>query len=138
MNVSSKRYYFWGLVTLYLVHSAVIYLFAGASAPVLSGRAVKGKLLFQEHNCIACHQIYGLGGYMGPDLTNVMSAPGKGEVFARAFIQSGTLRMPRFELSDSEVEALVAYLKEVDRTGTSPVVDFRLQMNGTVSQTGTK
>ncbi len=37
--------------------------------------AAAGKLLYQKYNCQACHQIYGLGGYMGPDLTNVYSAP---------------------------------------------------------------
>ncbi|MBK8357424.1 MAG: hypothetical protein IPL13_19205 [Saprospiraceae bacterium] len=32
-----------------------------------------GKLIWQDYNCNACHQIYGLGGYLGPDLTNVYS-----------------------------------------------------------------
>lgn len=32
-----------------------------------------GQLLFQQEDCNACHQIHGIGGVAGPDLTNVGS-----------------------------------------------------------------
>ena len=71
---------------------------------------------------------------MGLDLTNMMSAKGKGELIAHAFLQTGTQRMPNFHLTDGEIKCLVAYLKYVDKTGTSPVKKFKINFDGTISQ----
>ena len=73
-----------------------------------------GKLLYQKHNCTSCHQLYGLGGYLGPELTTVISPDGKGELYAKAFIKYGTQKMPDFHLNDEEVNDLLEYLKCVD------------------------
>jgi nitric oxide reductase subunit C len=135
MSIRVKRFIFWSLVTMFLGDSAVVYLsgcndLGPANQP--TEKANSGKLLFQEHNCIACHQIYGLGGYMGPDLTNVISDRARGEAYARSFIQMGTTRMPDFHLTGTEVDDLVAYLKYVDKTGNSPVRNFSIQYDGTI------
>lgn len=86
----------------------------------MSRMALQGKLLWQEYNCTACHQIYGLGGYMGPDLTNIISTKGKGELYTKVIIQYGAGAMPNFKFSEDEANALVAYLKYVDSTGQFP------------------
>lgn len=98
-------------------------------APV-SDEARHGQRLFQEHNCIACHQFYGLGGYMGPDLSNVISD--KSAAYARAFLMSGTQRMPKIDLDESELDAMIAYLEFVDRTGRYPAAEYRINWYGTV------
>lgn len=100
----------------------------------MTAEAQKGKLLFQKYNCTACHQLYGLGGYMGPDLTNVMSKEGIGEMYVRAFLQNGTQRMPNFNFSEDEIKSLVGYLKYVDKTGISPVKNFEINYDGTITQ----
>jgi hypothetical protein len=82
----------------------------------MNEQAARGKRLYQEHNCTACHQIYGLGGYLGPELTTVMSDPARGEAYARAILTSGTQRMPDFKLSQGETDQLLAFLKYVDTT----------------------
>ncbi len=92
-----------------------------------------GLALFQEKNCIACHQLYGLGGHMGPDLTNVVSAPDKGADYARAFIAGGTDKMPDFKLSENEIEALVDFLRFVDSSGTFPPQQPEINWYGTVA-----
>jgi nitric oxide reductase subunit C len=99
----------------------------------LSDSAKSGKLLFQKYNCTACHQLYGLGGYMGPDLTNVISRPGKGADYCRAFLSGGTNGMPDFKLNHKELNELIAYLTYIDKTGISPVKKFEINPNGTVS-----
>jgi nitric oxide reductase subunit C len=91
-----------------------------------------GQVVYQQYNCVACHQFYGLGGYMGPDLTNVMS--NRGEAYTRAFISAGTARMPDFNLSEQEVTALVSYLAFVDQTGTYPLHDYDVRWTGVVAQ----
>ncbi len=77
-----------------------------------------GKQLFQQYNCQACHQIYGLGGYLGPELTTAYSDKNRGEQFMRAILVAGGNRMPNFHLSTKQIDALIAYLKYVDTTAT--------------------
>jgi len=76
----------------------------------------KGKQLWQKSNCIACHQLYGLGGFIGPDLTHVVSDKTKGRRLAYALIKSGNNVMPNFQFKDEEVNCLVSYLSYVDST----------------------
>ncbi len=79
---------------------------------------------------MACHQFYGLGGYMGPDLTNVVS--NKGVAYARAILTSGTVRMPNFGFSEQEMDDLVAFLEFVDTMGTYEAPSYELSWYGTV------
>ena len=69
---------------------------------------------------------------MGPDLTNVTS--NYSPMYARAFIMNGTVNMPNFDLSDEELDAIVAYLEFVDETGTYPPKEYRGRWFGTVEQ----
>lgn len=103
-----------------------------AHIPQMNDEARRGQGLFQEHNCIACHQFYGLGGYMGPDLTNVIS--NRGSAYAGAFIANGTTQMPNLGLDIEETAALVAYLEFVDTTGTYPPENYEVTWYGTVEQ----
>ena len=84
--------------------------------PAMSNDALTGKILFQKHNCTACHQLYGLGGYLGPELTTVMSQPGKGEAYVKAILKSGTARMPDFHLGEQEINSLVDFLSYVNQS----------------------
>ena len=94
--------------------------------------AVKGQQLFQSNRCWSCHQLYGLGGYLGPDLTNVYSAEGKGSTYIKAFLNSGVKSMPQFHFSEEEKNALVEYLKTVDETGIYPNFDAEFEATGWV------
>ena len=69
---------------------------------------------------------------MGPDLTNVIS--NRGEAVSRAFISAGTVRMPNFGLSESEVSDLIAFLSFVDQTGTYPPENYDVLWTGSVVQ----
>lgn len=117
----------------FALYSYFVYTSAAPGSMAHNADAIQGKALFQKYNCVACHQIYGLGGYMGPDLTNVISAAGKGPAYAAAFLKSGTRRMPNFNLRDEEVACLLAYLSEIDKTGISPVRTFTVHYWGDVN-----
>ncbi|MHA1544136.1 MAG: c-type cytochrome, partial [Alphaproteobacteria bacterium] len=80
MMGNPKRIVFFALFASFIFYSGYIYSSGTAthSAAPPSLEAQAGQRLFQKKNCIACHQFYGLGGYMGPDLTNVISEDGKG------------------------------------------------------------
>ncbi|MBS1508552.1 MAG: cytochrome c [Bacteroidetes bacterium] len=117
------------LVCLFGVYSGHIYL-----TPTTDGSdpAVQaGKMIWQKKNCTACHQLYGLGGFLGPDLTNIYSA--KGPDYIKSFVQGGTATMPAFILSDNELKSLIEFLKHVDETGRSDPRRFKINLNGTIA-----
>lgn len=93
-------------------------------------KAQNGRMVWQKYNCTSCHQLYGLGGYMGPDLTNVIS--GKGVDYTRALISSGGGKMPALGVSASETDALLAFLSAVDSTGIYPLKNHSFTWFGTV------
>ena len=90
-----------------------------------------GWMLWQEKNCQSCHQLYGLGGYMGPDLTNVYSAKNKGPEYMRGFIKYGMGRMPDYHLNDEEVADVISFLKWVDQSGQTAVHASSVHWTGT-------
>lgn len=94
--------------------------------------AAAGKLSWQKYNCNACHQVYGLGGYLGPDLTNTYSL--KSPAYITAFLQSGTATMPNFHLNGQEMNALLAYLQNIDASGKADPRTFTINTNGTIEQ----
>lgn len=122
---------------LFLVLGFLSYsLFLYTSLPVKSVADKKeegeGKLVWQQYNCNACHQVYGLGGYLGPDLTNVYSK--RGPAFIQAFLTSGTGAMPVFHLSKQESKVLLAFLKDIDASGKSDPKTFTIHYDGTIEQ----
>jgi len=86
-----------------------------------SREAKKGWSLWQAKNCQTCHQLYGLGGYLGPDLTNVVADSNKNKLYLQTFIKYGTGSMPNFHLNDSEINNLIAFLYWVNESGKSKV-----------------
>ncbi len=109
------------LFVAYFLYSFSVYAWGTESKDPASPEALKGMEIWQSQNCQACHQIYGLGGYMGPDLTNIISDKNKGAGYAAVFIKNGTSRMPQFNLSDKEVFELIAFLRWIDKSGRSVV-----------------
>jgi len=89
-----------------------------------------GQQIWQQKNCQACHQIYGLGGYMGPDLTNAMAEKGKGEQYLKMIIQTGTIRMPKFNLSEEQADQVIAFLKHLDKSGNTMVSPNQIDIFG--------
>jgi len=121
------------LLTVFIVYNFFIYTSENHTIPIkLSTKAIKGQQLWQTNNCWSCHQIYGLGGYLGPDLTNIYSDSLKGPGYIKAFLNSGIKSMPKFNFSDKESEAIIDYLKTIDSTGYYPNYNAEIQANGWV------
>lgn len=114
----NKIFIFLFLFLIFIIYSFVVYTNGTETKITISHVeqpwVSKGKLLFQKHNCISCHQLYGLGGYLGPDLTTAWSDKYRGKEFIKAFLKSGGPRMPDFKLSEEEIDCLLLYLKQVD------------------------
>jgi len=120
---SWKKISFSFLFFLFITFSGCIYLFSAgtfAQNSEMNSLADRGRLLWNKHNCTACHQVYGLGGYLGPDLTNFMSKSGKGAEYASAILQEGMGIMPAFQLNQEDVSAIVEFLRFTDSSGNFP------------------
>ncbi|CAM3644160.1 c-type cytochrome [Flavobacterium saliperosum] len=121
------------LVSVFSFYNFTIYTNSDAQYETpLSDKALHGQELWQRNNCFSCHQLYGLGGYLGPDLTNVFSAENKGPEYIKAFLNSGIKTMPKFHFSEAEKEAIVTFLKEVDASGYYPNYNATIQSDGWV------
>lgn len=114
----------------FLLYSAAVYVNCDQKQETpLNDQVKRGWDLWQENNCQSCHQVYGLGGYMGPDLTNTVSQ--KGADYMKGFIRHGTGRMPNFHMSEDEIGSLIAFLNWVDKSGKSVVSEKDVHWTGT-------
>ncbi len=82
------------------------------AAPATAAKPVSmdGATLFRERGCSHCHEIEGVGGDKGPDLSGVGRRLKKGEI-ERQIVQGGDA-MPAFGqvVPSEEIAALVGYL----------------------------
>lgn len=81
----------------------------------LSPSARAGFMHWRAQNCLVCHQLYGFGGYLGPDLTHV--AQRVDEPTFLEILKKGTGPMPRATMAEAEAKELYAFLREMDRSG---------------------
>ena len=86
----------------------------------------KGKVVWEENNCIGCHTLLGEGAYFAPELGNVYTRFGNSTEAIKAFIQSrpkegipGRRSMPQFNLSEEELDAIAEFLKYASEINTA-------------------
>lgn len=107
------------LIVAFFAQTGLVYFdprHAEIAAP-LSEQARQGLSLWRANNCQVCHQIHGFGGFLGPDLTNLISRRPE-EDFTDVLVE-GRKQMPAFGFDEPQREAIIAFLTEVDRTGAS-------------------
>ncbi len=83
----------------------------------LSDPVRTGEVLVNRYDCRNCHIIGISGGWIAPSLVGVTDA--MDEEILRTWLRDpnsveGPTAMPNFSLSDSEIEAIVAYLEALD------------------------
>lgn len=81
-----------------------------------------GVNVWQSKNCIACHSIFGLGGHLGPDLTNTYGE--KGAAYIDFVLKNGLQNMPDLQLSETERKQLISYLEHINKLGKFPLGNF--------------
>ena len=90
----------------------------------------KGKMLWEENDCIGCHTLLGEGAYFAPELGNVYVRFGNSLDGIKGFIKSrpvdgipGRRSMPQFNFDDEELTAIAEFLKyssEIDTANWPP------------------
>ncbi|HJR77137.1 MAG TPA: cytochrome b N-terminal domain-containing protein [Nitrospiraceae bacterium] len=79
-----------------------------------------GKALFAQFGCAGCHRIHGEGGALAPDLSYVGDARPDREWHLKHFrdpqsVSPGTI-MPKFPLTDAELNDLTSYMLSLKRS----------------------
>ncbi|KPV40463.1 cytochrome C [Thiohalorhabdus denitrificans] len=96
----------------------------------LTEQVAHGKEVWEENNCTGCHTLHGEGSFFAPELGNVYTR--RGPEFIKSWIKAqptgapGRRQMPNFDLTEEELDALVAFLKwadEMDTAGWPPNVE---------------
>jgi len=72
----------------------------------------RGKVVYTDNRCDACHAISGKGGTVGPNLSHVGSSMSKAAIEQR--VRNGGGGMPAFKnISQKDLDALADYLKSL-------------------------
>jgi nitric oxide reductase subunit C len=98
----------------------------------ITPEVARGKLLWEENDCIGCHTLLGEGAYFAPELGNVYTRYGNSKEAIIGFIKSrpkdgipGRRSMPQFNFTDDELNAIAEFLKyssEIDTANWPPNV----------------
>ncbi|MCG8379864.1 MAG: cytochrome c [Proteobacteria bacterium] len=91
----------------------------------ITEQVANGKLIWEENNCIGCHTLLGEGAYFAPELGNVYQRFGNSKEAIISFIKfrppegvPGRRSMPKFDLSDEELDDLAEFLKWTSEVNT--------------------
>jgi ubiquinol-cytochrome c reductase cytochrome b subunit len=92
--------------------------------PKVDPSLARGKVLFAQHHCLACHSLHGEGGKVGPDLSYVGDRRTDRDWHIRhlrdpASVSPGSI-MPKFPLSDREVNDLASFLLSLKGAAAAP------------------
>jgi len=95
---------------------------------------VRGKIIWDENNCMGCHTILGEGAYYAPELTRVYTR--KGAAYIKTVMMSpepwqpNGRKMVAYNLSEEDADDVVAYFEWIDKmdlNGFPPKPDPKLQ-----------
>ncbi|HJR03810.1 MAG TPA: c-type cytochrome [Methylomirabilota bacterium] len=84
-------------------------------AQAQDGRALvgQGRMVFRDQGCYGCHTAEGMGTPIGPDLSRIGAK--HDEIYLTRWLrdpsaQRPSAHMPKLQLTETEVQALAAYL----------------------------
>jgi nitric oxide reductase subunit C len=142
LSKKQARAFFLGgtLVTFLIFIGLTIYSFTEtndqSNEQNLSPAAVRGKVIWEENNCMGCHTILGEGAYYAPELTKVVDRlnlkyDGNGEEVIKSILMSEVpwqpngRKMVAYGMTEQEAADVVEFFKwigEIDLNGFDTVV----------------
>lgn len=121
------RTIFVALTLCFLLYSFKVYFSPYQTNATIAG----GKSLWQKNNCHTCHQLFGLGGYLGPDLTNVVQKQGYTDDIIKNIIRYGRFQMPAYKFTEQEMDEIITFLRAVNNFGSAAPADYQSTYWGT-------
>lgn len=131
---------FFSAIFIFLTVDTVLQNDKRTNAQNLSPSVLKGKVLWEDNNCMGCHTLLGEGGYYAPDLTKVVEK--RGDAWIRVFLDNpeamfpGERRMVRYNFTDEEKTNIIDFfewVQNVDTNGWPPEPNIP---SSTISQPG--
>lgn len=96
---------------------------AGLYTPEEYATLSDGEKVFLKYNCWVCHSVRGKGGKLAPDLTNVGTRR-KEDWMVKHFTDPRSVTqksfMPKFNLTEQQMEELVVFLKSITAAPPAP------------------
>lgn len=80
----------------------------------LTDQVVRGKMIWEDNNCMGCHTLFGEGAYYAPELTQVVAR--RGAPWIKLFLEDpqkmfpGQRKMVRYGFSDQQKDDIIAFL----------------------------
>ncbi len=116
MQIVHRKLLVFGLLGAFAAQGALVYGDRkAADHPPLTDLERAGRAIYLSRNCASCHQIFGFGGFLGPDLTNAAQRVPRARL--AELLSKGSRQMPAFGLLSEDVDAVEAYLRAIDRAG---------------------
>lgn len=116
MHLGLRKLLMVSLVASFAGQSALVYLDdTSEKLPGLSPLAVQGRRIWHEHGCGVCHQVFGFGGFLGPDLTNAAQRMTRARY--EEVLSVGNAQMPAFHFTGEQIDAIETFLVELDERG---------------------
>jgi len=115
---------FFSGVFLWLTVDTLNKMPAQTNAQNISPEVNRGKVIWEDNNCMGCHTLFGEGAYYAPELTKAYER--RGEAYIRALLMSPTPWSPRgrkmvaYAMTEQEANDVIAFIKwagEVDLNG---------------------
>jgi nitric oxide reductase subunit C len=140
-KAAARNIFYGGSLFFFVVFAALVahshYYAATTSVDVagLNEAVARGKHVWERNACINCHSLLGEGAYFAPELGNVWvryggrDDPQGAREALKAWILSmptgieGRRQMPRFDLSDQELDDLASFFEwtsKIDTQGWPP------------------
>lgn len=89
----------------------------------MDAAVVRGKVIWEENNCMGCHTILGEGAYYAPELTKVVDR--RGEAWLKVFLKDpqamypGQRKMVQYNFTDEQIGDVIAFLTWIGRIDTN-------------------
>lgn len=138
LTKSQARFFFVGgttffsVIFLLLTIDTIRQLPERQNSELMTPQVVRGKMIWDDKNCMGCHTILGEGAYYAPELTRVVER--RGAEWIRVFIRDpeamypGKRRMTKYDFSEDEISEVIAFLGwigQIDTNGFPPDPDLK-------------
>jgi nitric oxide reductase subunit C len=123
---------FFSVIFVLLTVDTIRQIPARQNSDLMTPSVVRGKMIWEDNNCMGCHTILGEGAYYAPELTRVVER--RGEEWIRIFIRDpqamypGKRRMVQYDFSEDQITDVIAFLGwigQIDTNGFPPEPDLK-------------
>ena len=123
-------FFFFAIFVGLTAHSHYYMNTTSTDVSTLNDSVARGKHVWEKHSCINCHSLLGEGAYFAPELGNVWvryggkDDPEGARQALIAWIQAmptgieGRRQMPRFDLTDQELDDLASFFQWISTINT--------------------